>query len=257
MKTQVGKLFNKVPYFVRDINIKYKTMNEVEEVIDEFLSNYMMNIANLESVFSNNRDSVSNFHFVVNGNMPTDSIYIEYQHDNYEITFEEYKDSKTKGKNISSLMFMESFAQRNEYELERAFEDMIGCDGERLFVSLNQSNFNIYDPSSQSYNNRLILIHKKDIVQEVAEAFGIDCNFLYKELFPNIIKQVCKDLNLTYKNLAKEIGYKPDTINKAASTGKVSEQLQRAIEMYLENLRLKYELNDFNMMKETLRKILG
>jgi DNA-binding XRE family transcriptional regulator len=257
MKTQVGKLFHKVPYFVRDINNKYKAMNEVEEVIDEFLSNYMMNIGNLESVFSNNRDSVSNFHFVVNGNMPTDSIYIEYQHDNYEITFEEYKESKTKGKNTTSLMFIEIFAQKAEQELERAFEDMIGCDGERLFVSLSEHNFNIYDPSSQSYYNRLVLIQKRDIVEEVAESFGINSAYLYKELFPNIIKQVCKDLNLTYKNLAKEIGYKPDTINKAASTGKVSEQLQRAIEMYLENLRLKYELNDFNLMKETLRKILG
>ncbi len=255
--TQVGKLFQQVPYFVRDVNNKYKSIHEVEEVIDEFLSNYMMNIANLESVSTNNRDSVSNFHFIVNGNMPKDSIYIEYQHSNYEITFEEYKESKTKGKNVTSLMFIDIFEQRKEPELQKAFEDMIGCDGDKLFVSLSSESFNIYRPDSNAYHNRLALIEKKGIVEEVADTFNIDCSFLYEELNPNIIKQVCKDLGLTYKNLAKEIGYKPDTINKSASTGKVSEQLQRAIEMYLENLRLRYELNDFNVMKETLRKILG
>ncbi|PHR73978.1 MAG: transcriptional regulator [Arcobacter sp.] len=76
-------------------------------------------------------------------------------------------------------------------------------------------------------------------------------------MHPNIIKQVCKDLQLTYKRLAIEIGYKPDTINKSASTGKISEQLNKAIEMYLENLRLKEELKEFTIMKNTLNKILS
>ncbi|NQY23683.1 MAG: transcriptional regulator [Campylobacteraceae bacterium] len=76
-------------------------------------------------------------------------------------------------------------------------------------------------------------------------------------MHPNIIKQVCKDLQLTYKRLASEIGYKPDTINKSASTGKISEQLNKAIEMYLENLRLKEELKEFTIMKNTLNKILS
>ena len=76
-------------------------------------------------------------------------------------------------------------------------------------------------------------------------------------MHPNIIKQVCKDLHLTYKKLAYEIGYKPDTINKSASTGKISEQLNKAIEMYLENLRLKEELKEFTIMKNTLNKILS
>lgn len=255
--TEVGKLFQQVPYHVRDVNNTYKPTNEVEEIINEFLSNYMMNIGNLVSVFTNNRDSVTNFHFVVNGNMPDDSIYIDYAHSNYEITFEEYKDIKTKGKHVTSLMFIDIFEQKKETELVNVFEDMIGCDGDKLFVSLNKKDFNIYNPGSQCYFDRMILIEKRALVEETAKSFNIDSGYLYIELYPNIIKQVCKDLSLTYKNLAFDIGYKPDTINKAASTGKVSEQLQRAIEMYLENLKLKHELNDFNVMKETLRKILG
>lgn len=254
---EVGKLFQQVPYFVRDVNNIYKPTNEVEEVINEFLSNYMMNIGNLVSVFTNNRDSVTNFNFVVNGNMPDDSIYIDYAHSNYEITFEEYKDVKTKGKHVTSLMFIDMFEQKKELELVTVFEDMIGCDGDKLFVSLNKNDFNIYNPSSTSYYDRLILIEKKELVEQVCKTFNVDASYLYDELYPNIIKQVCKDLSLTYKNLAFDIGYKPDTINKAASTGKVSEQLQRAIEMYLENLKLKHELNEFNVLKSTLRNILG
>ncbi|MAD42848.1 MAG: transcriptional regulator [Arcobacter sp.] len=79
---------------------------------------------------------------------------------------------------------------------------------------------------------------------------------LYEDLHPNVIKQVCKDLNLTYKKLSYELGYKPDTINKAASTGKVSDQLSKAIELYLENLRLKEQLKDFDVIKQTLQNVI-
>lgn len=254
--TEVGKLFNQVPYYVRDVNNTYKSIHDVEEVINEFLSNYMMNIGNLVSVFTNNRDSVTNFHFVVNGNMPDDSIYIDYAHSNYEITFEEYKDVKTKGKHVTSLMFIDLFEQKKEIELVKVFEDMIGCDGDRLFISLNKNDLNLYNPASESYHDRLVLLNKKPLIEQTCKSFNIDASYLYEELYPNLIKQVCKDLNLTYKKLANDIGYKPDTINKAASTGKVSEQLQRAIEMYLENLKLQHELNEFYVLKQTLRKIL-
>jgi transcriptional regulator with XRE-family HTH domain len=70
----------------------------------------------------------------------------------------------------------------------------------------------------------------------------------------NIIKRTCKELGLTYKQLGEAIGYKPDTVNKAVSTGKVSDPMQRAIELYLENLELKKQLKDYNQLKELLRK---
>jgi transcriptional regulator with XRE-family HTH domain len=70
----------------------------------------------------------------------------------------------------------------------------------------------------------------------------------------NIIKRTCKELGLTYKQLGEAIGYKPDTVNKAESTGKVSDPMQRAIELYLENLELKKQLKDYNQLKELLRK---
>ncbi len=153
-------------------------------------------------------------------------------------------------------MFIDELKNRREFELAKIFDEIIGCDGEKLFVSLKEEKFDMYKPSSQNFDFRLNLIEKKDVVVDVCEALEIDYKFLYERLNPNIIKQVCKDLDMTYKALSNEIGYKPDTINKAASSGKVSEQLQKAINMYLENLRLKVMLRDFDIMKATLKKIL-
>ncbi|WP_419764946.1 MAG: hypothetical protein ACNI28_00835 [Arcobacter sp.] len=254
---QVGKLFQRVPYYVRDLECEYKSIHEIEEVVDEFLSNYMMTTADLHSVFSNNRDSSTNLHVLFNdGSMPKDSIHPDFKHPIFDITYEELKDSKTKAKKVNSLMFIEEFQNRNEDDLAKTFDEIIGCDGEELFISLKEEKFDMYNPSSANFDYRANLITKKDVIIDVCNLFDITHKHLYEQLNPNIIKQVCKDLNITYKALAKEIGYKPDTINKAASLGKVSEQLLKAINMYLENLRLKEFLKDFDVMKSTLKKIL-
>lgn len=254
---QVGKLFQRIPYYVRDIECEYKSIHEIEEIVDEFLSNYMMTTADLVHVFSNNRDGSTNLHILINdGTMPNHSLYPEFKHNIFDITYEEQKESKVKTTKVNSLMFIEEFENRKEFELAKTFDEIIGCDGEELFVSLKENKFNMYNPSSQNFDFRILLIEKKEIIQNVCEAFDIKYQFLYKQLNPNIVRQVCKDLNITYKALSKEIGYKPDTINKAASSGKVSEQLQKAINMYLENLRLKEFLKDFDIMKSTLKKIL-
>ena len=254
---QIGKLFQKVPYYVRDIECEYKSVHDVEEIVDEFLSNYMMTINDIVYIFSNNRDSSINLHLVIkNGAMPNDSLYTEFKHQIFDITYEEQKESKLKNQKVSSLMFIEELQNRKEFDLAKVFDETIGCDGDRLFISIKEEKFDIYNPSSQNYDYRLMLIDKKNIIEDICKTFDIKYDFLYKQLHPNIIKQVCKDLNMTYKALSNEIGYKPDTINKAASLGKVSEQLQKAINMYLENLRLKELLKDFDVMKKTLKKIL-
>ena len=254
---QVGKLFQKIPYYVRDIECEYKSIHEIEEVVDEFLSNYMMTTADLYSVFSNNRDSSTNLHILTNdGAMLKNSIHPDFTHNIFDVTYEELKDSKTKTSKVNSLMFIEEFQNRKEFDLAKTFDDIIGCDGEELFISLKEEKFDMYNPSSINFDHRTNLVTKKELIIDVCNLFDIAYKHLYVQLNPNIIKQVCKDLNITYKTLAKEIGYKPDTINKAASLGKVSEQLSKAINMYLENLRLKEFLKDFDVMKSTLKKIL-
>ena len=68
----------------------------------------------------------------------------------------------------------------------------------------------------------------------------------------NIVKRVCKELGFTYKQLGEAIGVKESTLNKLASTGEISEQIKKAIELYLENVELKKKLDDV----ETLKKLL-
>lgn len=252
----VGKLFNKVPYLVRDIHSKYKSIHEVEEVISDFMSYYMLTIDNLIDVFSNNRDNISSFHIKVNSKMPEESIYVDFHNDELDITFEECKENKTSTRKINSLIIIDTLKQENEYELIEVFDEIMGCDGKKLFISFTKEKLKLFDPKSKHYAYRKTLIEKKEYIKDLSTEFNISYNEVYEDLYPNIIKAVCHDLNITYKSLASKIGYKADTINKAASTNKISEQIYKAIEMYLENLRLKEELKDFEIMKVTLRKIL-
>jgi len=71
----------------------------------------------------------------------------------------------------------------------------------------------------------------------------------------NLIKKVCKELNLTYKQLGEAIGYSESAISNAAATGKISNQVKKAIELYLENLQLKQELEKYNQLKKLLKEI--
>tara|TARA_B100001063_G_scaffold13591_1_gene10581 strand:- start:2974 stop:3744 length:771 start_codon:yes stop_codon:yes gene_type:complete len=254
--TQIGKLFNKTPYLVRDIDNTYKDIKYVEQIINTLLEKYSIKSENIINVFSNNRDNILHFHIVIKTNMPKENLCLKYEEEDIEFTFEEYKESKTKTKYINSFMFLETFKHLNEKSLVTVFDEMIGCDGKKLFISVLKENLKLFQPSSKHYYYRNILILKKDIVCNTAETFNINTDELYEDLHPNVIKQVCKDLNLTYKKLSYELGYKPDTINKAASTGKVSDQLSKAIELYLENLRLKEQLKDFDVIKQTLQNVI-
>jgi len=71
----------------------------------------------------------------------------------------------------------------------------------------------------------------------------------------NIVKKVCKDLNLTYKQLGEAIGVSESSLRSAASTGKISNQVKKAIELYLENLQLKQELEKYNQLKKLFKEI--
>lgn len=71
----------------------------------------------------------------------------------------------------------------------------------------------------------------------------------------NLIKQTCKELGLTYKQLGDMIGYSEATLNKNASTGQVSKAIETAIHLYLNNLELKKELDKFIQLKNLLKDI--
>ena len=71
----------------------------------------------------------------------------------------------------------------------------------------------------------------------------------------NIIKQACKELNLTYKQLGEAIGYSESAINNAARQEKISEPLTKAIELYLENLKLKNRLKTLDTLSNIIKEL--
>ena len=70
----------------------------------------------------------------------------------------------------------------------------------------------------------------------------------------NLVKKTCKELNLTYKELASKIGYSESALNSAARQTQISEPLRKAIELYNENLKLMRELEDFRTLKAILSR---
>lgn len=71
----------------------------------------------------------------------------------------------------------------------------------------------------------------------------------------NLIKQTCKELNLTYKQLGEAIGYSESAI-KNAGTGEASEPMKKAIELYKETLELKARLRKADDFKNNLKDFL-
>lgn len=73
----------------------------------------------------------------------------------------------------------------------------------------------------------------------------------------NIIKRVCGELGLTYKQLAEEIGYSEDAIKKAASPiAEISKPMQKAIELLMLNKGLALEVEEHKQLKQLLKKFI-
>lgn len=72
----------------------------------------------------------------------------------------------------------------------------------------------------------------------------------------NIIKIACKNLGITYGELGELIGYGLDSVRKSASTGKISESMQKAIELYLRNIELEQKLSKSESFKNNLKEWL-
>ena len=55
----------------------------------------------------------------------------------------------------------------------------------------------------------------------------------------HLVKRVSKELGLTYKELGERIGYSESNLRSSVSQNKLSTQLKKSIELYLEVLKLK------------------
>lgn len=69
----------------------------------------------------------------------------------------------------------------------------------------------------------------------------------------NIVKKVCKELGITYKQLSEKLGVAEGTIKQNAIKDNVSEQIQKALEILLENQALKEKLLETEQLKTILK----
>ncbi len=72
----------------------------------------------------------------------------------------------------------------------------------------------------------------------------------------NIVKQTAKELGMTYKELGEAIGYSEGTVNNS-TRGTVSKAMAKAIELYLENIELKKQLESTNTLKSVLKDLIN
>ncbi len=72
---------------------------------------------------------------------------------------------------------------------------------------------------------------------------------------PNVIKKVCEEIGLTYKQLGEAIGVKEQSLRNMTSSGKITEQVEKSLDLLLENNNLKEQLKDCNTLKEVLRNL--
>ncbi|CAA6818170.1 MAG: Unknown protein [uncultured Sulfurovum sp.] len=72
----------------------------------------------------------------------------------------------------------------------------------------------------------------------------------------HLVKRVSKELGLTYKELGEEIGYTEGNLKKAVHDNRTTEQLKKAIELYLKTLELEKTINETEEMKKQVRTFM-
>ncbi|CAA6818921.1 MAG: Unknown protein [uncultured Sulfurovum sp.] len=72
----------------------------------------------------------------------------------------------------------------------------------------------------------------------------------------HLVKRVSKELGLTYKELGEQIGYTEGNLKKAVHDNRTTEQLKKAIELYLKTLKLEKTINETEEMKKQVRTFM-
>ena len=69
----------------------------------------------------------------------------------------------------------------------------------------------------------------------------------------HFVKKVSKELGITYKELAEKIGYSESNLRQSVYSNKLSLQLKKAIELYIETINLKKKVEEAEDFKSILR----
>ena len=73
----------------------------------------------------------------------------------------------------------------------------------------------------------------------------------------HLVKRVCKELGLTYKELGEKIGYTDGGLKNLVFKNQVTRNLEKSIELYLETLRLKKEVEEANRFRNVLQTFIS
>jgi len=73
----------------------------------------------------------------------------------------------------------------------------------------------------------------------------------------NLIKKVSKEFGLTYKELSKELGYTESSLQKSVYSNKISPQLRKSIELYIEITKLKKEIKESDDFRDILYNFIS
>lgn len=73
----------------------------------------------------------------------------------------------------------------------------------------------------------------------------------------NIVKRVCKELDITQRELADRIGMSADSLNNAVNQNKISKMAETAINLVLEVETLKKELLKYENLKSALKDAIS
>ncbi|MEA2073207.1 MAG: hypothetical protein U9O86_06435 [Campylobacterota bacterium] len=73
---------------------------------------------------------------------------------------------------------------------------------------------------------------------------------------PNFIAQVSSQLGVTYKELSELIGYETTEVVEALSSGIVSKPMRKTLELCVENVELKKEIENSKKIKDALKEWL-
>jgi len=71
----------------------------------------------------------------------------------------------------------------------------------------------------------------------------------------NIVKKVCKELGITQKELAEMLDIPTGTISRWASTNEIPKTAEIALNLLIENKKLKEKLNVLHLLKDTLENL--
>ena len=137
--------------------------------------------------------------------------------------------------------------------------------GEKKRISSNaiitaEAIFNTLFPDDENKHNLIDIfinsfLAEKTSYQSNSSFSKQDIIEWYNQL--NLIKKVCIEQKLTYREFGEKVGFGEGAIKNAAATSKISDQLRKAIELFLEVNKLTKENEKLKKLQKLMKEIVN